>query len=194
MTETILPQLLASYLAARAHHAEASRQVRRAERIADKLAKRHGGSDAAWARACKVVGFDLADHRSLAAYRAMMFAREALLAALRGTPLQTRLRVIGAVLCADLPRPANSHGAPDRGNSLARVHDRGNATPACRQRIGNAITLPLICVRLSPADDGREKAPCSTFGGGTSLRWSAALVCCSRPRRDGRARSSRRCR
>ena len=107
MTEPILPQLLASYLAARATYAEASRQVLRAERLAEKLAKRAGGSDAAWARACKVAGFDLADHRSLAACQDMMRAREALLTALRGAPLDTRVRVIGAVLCADLPRPAN---------------------------------------------------------------------------------------
>ena len=99
--------LLASYLAARAQHAEAGRQVLRAERTADKLAKRRGGSDAAWTRACTIAGVDLADHRSLAACQDMMRAREALLTALRGVPLQTRLRVIGAVLCADLPRPAN---------------------------------------------------------------------------------------
>ena len=67
---TLTPEqaaLLASYLAARAHHAEAGRQVLRAERTAGKLTRRAGGSDKAWARACTVAGVDLADHRSLAA-------------------------------------------------------------------------------------------------------------------------------
>ena len=99
--------LLASYLAAKAQHAEAGHQVLRAERIAEKLAKRHGGSEAAWARACKVAGFDLADQRNLAAWRDMVLAGERLQAALRGAPVATRLRAIGVVLCADLLRPPN---------------------------------------------------------------------------------------
>ena len=56
---------------AKAHHAEARRLMLRAERIMKKLARRTGGSDAAWARACIVAGVELAeaDHRSFAAYR-----------------------------------------------------------------------------------------------------------------------------
>ena len=100
-----IPTLLTSYLAAKAHHAEARRLMLRAERTLEKLARRPGGSDAAWGRACIVAGVELAeaDHRSLGAYRDVVRARAALKTALRSAPLQTRLYVAGAVLCANLP-------------------------------------------------------------------------------------------
>ena len=101
---------LASYLAARARHVEAGRLMLRAERTMEKLAKRSGGSAAAWARACTVAGVALADDRCLATYRAVRDARDALLQALRGAGIATRLRVIGVVLCAELPVPANDRG------------------------------------------------------------------------------------
>ena len=100
-----LDTLLATYLAARAQHLEAGRLMLRAERTAEKLTKRHGD----WPRACKVAGVDLADERVIAAYRDTALAREALMAALRGAPFATRLRIIGRLLCADLPKPANAN-------------------------------------------------------------------------------------
>ena len=66
-----VPRLLADFLAAKARHAEASRLFLRAARTAAKLARRSGGSEAAWSRACNVSGVSLADRRSLAAHREM---------------------------------------------------------------------------------------------------------------------------
>ena len=100
---------MASYLAARARLAEARRLMLRAERTTAKLAKRFGGSDAAWARAYTVAGVDLADQRRLAAYRDVRRSGAALKAVLRGVPLATRQRVLGAVLCAELLAAANDH-------------------------------------------------------------------------------------
>jgi hypothetical protein len=102
-----IPTLLTNYLAAKAHHAEASHLFLRAARTAAKLARRSGGSDAAWARACIVAGVELADHRSLAAHREMERVLAALKTALRRESVQTRLAVAGIVLCADLPAPVN---------------------------------------------------------------------------------------
>ena len=101
-----IPTLLASYLAAKAHHAEARRLMLRAERTLEKLARRAGGSDAAWARACIVAGVKSRQRPitvSLGAYRDVVRARAALNTALRSAPVQTRLYVAGAVLCANLP-------------------------------------------------------------------------------------------
>jgi hypothetical protein len=102
-----IPVLLTNYLAAKARRDDTMRLMLRAGRTAQKLARRKGGSDAAWARACTIAGVTLADHRDMAAYREMERARAALVAALRREPVHTRLAVVGAVLCADLPRPAN---------------------------------------------------------------------------------------
>ena len=102
-----IPKLLASYLSAKARHAEAERLFLRAERTMEKLAKRKGGSDAAWARACTVAGVNLADDRSFKAYQEEARAGAALVAALRREPVHTRLAVAGRVLCTEVPRPAN---------------------------------------------------------------------------------------
>ena len=102
-----IPKLLARYLSAKARHAEAERLFLRAERTMEKLAKRNGGSDAAWVRACKVAGVSLADRRALAAYREKVAACAALRTALRREPVHTRLAVAGRVLCTEVPRPAN---------------------------------------------------------------------------------------
>ena len=102
-----IPTLLADFLEAKRRHAEANRLFWRAMRTMYKLAIRQGGSDAAWSRACNVAGVELANRRMLAAYQEEMRARAALVAALRREPVHTRLAVVGAVLCADLPRPAN---------------------------------------------------------------------------------------
>ena len=101
-----LDTLLASYLAARTRHLAAGRRLLRAERTMDKLAKRNGSGDAAWAHACTVAGNRRDERR--AAYREMVLASTALRTALREAPLQTRLRIIGRLLCStDLPQPAN---------------------------------------------------------------------------------------
>jgi hypothetical protein len=94
-----IPTLLTNYLSAKARHAEAKRLELRAVRTMEKLAKRNGGSAAAWTRACNVAGVSLADHRSLAAYRDMVDACAALRTALRREPVHTRLAVVGTPGC-----------------------------------------------------------------------------------------------
>ena len=56
-----------------------------------------------------MAGVDLADQRRLAAYRDVRRSGAALKAVLRGVPLATRQRVLGAVLCAELLAAANDH-------------------------------------------------------------------------------------
>jgi len=49
----------------------------------------------------------LADERSVRAYQKHQRAYDALVASLRGEPFLVRLRAIGAIRCADLPRAVN---------------------------------------------------------------------------------------
>ena len=93
---------LVEYLAATARHAEAERLMQRAERTMDKLAKRCGDE-----RAYEIAGVGLADERSTRAYQQERRASDALKDSLRGEGLLVRLKAIGAIRCAKLPRTAN---------------------------------------------------------------------------------------
>ena len=126
-----IPTLLTNYLAAKARHAEAMRLSGRAVRTAQKLARRSGGGDAAWARACTVAGVDLATTvttRPTVTWHAPRGAAGSSGGGSAGEPFHIRVLVLGAVRCAELPRAANdSIFVAQRAQSLPR--ETGNNPP-----------------------------------------------------------------
>jgi hypothetical protein len=71
--------------------------------VFEELAERTGDDD----RAYEMAGMTLADHRMLAAFKAMHEAGEQLARCARTLPTVQRILVIGAAMCADLPEAAN---------------------------------------------------------------------------------------
>ena len=94
--------IVIEYLATKARHADSERLMHRAERAFDKLAKRYGDE-----RAYEIAGVGLADERSVRACQRHRRAFDALVGSLCGEPFLVRLRAIGAIRCADLPRAVN---------------------------------------------------------------------------------------
>jgi hypothetical protein len=94
--------LVIEYLGTKARHDDAKCLMHHAERTFDKLAKRYGDE-----RAYEIAGVGLADERSVRACQQHRRAFDALVGSLRGEPFLVRLRAIGVIRCADLPRTAN---------------------------------------------------------------------------------------
>ena len=104
MSASRLLYLLNNYLAAKAKYDEAARLHHRAGRTFDQLS-RHIGDERAWV----VAGMSLTDERSVRACQKMLRSFETLKTAMRGQAFNARLKVGGAIWCANLRRPANEN-------------------------------------------------------------------------------------
>jgi ribosomal protein S6 len=94
---------LKEHLDVRARHAETDTAFDRAGCRFVELAERMGNDELAY----QVAGVELADHRMLAAFKAMHEARVRLVQYTRTLPIVQRIMVIGAAMCTDLPEAAN---------------------------------------------------------------------------------------
>ena len=114
-------QRLAEYREAKARDDEAKRLMSRAERTADKLAKRIGDK-----RAYEIAGVNLADVRSLRTYQDLDVATKALMESLRGATVPARIKgMVPSVvpICPALQTTAEAcnTGPPHPGGLFCRL-------------------------------------------------------------------------
>jgi hypothetical protein len=118
MTDSILTKIpstancrerLSDYLVARQQHREANRAFKIASKSARRLCQRMS-EDRAW----EMAGTNLADHRSLRAYRRQSDARAALLRSMVSEAAIIRLQIMGVLWCEHIPTPQNDNGRPCR--------------------------------------------------------------------------------